>query len=132
MSNTLNQTHFNTRVIHGGQSPDPSTGAVMTPIYANSTFVQQSPGVHKGLDYGRSHNPTRWAYERCVAALESGTDGFAFASGMSTTATVLELLDSGAHVVALDDLYGGTRRLFERVRRRSAGLRFTYIPFANA
>ena len=126
-------THkFGTLAIHAGQSPDPSTGAVITPIYATSTFVQQSPGVHKGLDYGRSHNPTRWAYERCVAALESGTDGFAFASGMSTTATVLELLDSGAHVVALDDLYGGTRRLFERVRRRSAGLRFTYIPFAHA
>ncbi len=126
-------THkFGTLAIHAGESPDPSTGAVITPIYATSTFVQQSPGVHKGLDYGRSHNPTRWAYERCVAALESGTDGFAFASGMSTTATVLELLDSGAHVVALDDLYGGTRRLFERVRRRSAGLRFTYIPFAHA
>ena len=107
--------------------PDPTTGAVITPIYATSTYVQQSPGVHKGLDYGRSHNPTRWAYERCVAALESGTDGFAFASGMATTATVLELLDSGSHVVALDDLYGGTRRLFERVRRRSADLRFTYI-----
>jgi cystathionine gamma-lyase len=125
-------THkFGTLAIHAGQTPDPSTGAVITPIYATSTFVQQSPGVHKGLDYGRSHNPTRWAYERCVAALESGTDGFAFASGMSTTATVLELLDSGAHVVALDDLYGGTRRLFERVRRRSAGLRFAYIPFSH-
>ena len=126
-------THkFGTLAIHAGQPPDPSTGAVITPIYATSTFVQQSPGVHKGLDYGRSHNPTRWAYERCVAALEAGTDGFAFASGMATTATVLELLDSGAHVVALDDLYGGTRRLFERVRRRSAGLRFTYIPFTHA
>ncbi|MET0917799.1 MAG: PLP-dependent aspartate aminotransferase family protein [Burkholderiales bacterium] len=126
-------THkFGTLAIHAGQSPDPTTGAVITPIYATSTYVQQSPGVHKGLDYGRSHNPTRWAYEDCVAALESGTDGFAFASGMAATATVLELLDSGAHVVALDDLYGGTRRLFERVRRRSAGLRFTYIPFAHA
>jgi cystathionine gamma-lyase len=126
-------THkIGTLAIHAGQTPDPSTGAVITPIYATSTYVQESPGVHKGLDYGRSHNPTRWAYERCVAALESGTHGFAFASGMAATATVLELLDSGSHVVALDDLYGGTRRLFERVRKRSAGLRFTYIPFANA
>ena len=123
---------FGTLAIHAGQPPDPATGAVITPIYATSTYAQQSPGVHKGLDYGRSHNPTRWAYERCVAALESGTDAFAFASGMATTATVLELLDSGSHVVALDDLYGGTRRLFERVRRRSAGLSFTYLPFTNA
>jgi cystathionine gamma-lyase len=121
-----------TLVIHAGQPPDPATGAVITPIYATSTYAQQSPGVHKGLDYGRSHNPTRWAYERCLAALESGTDAFAFASGMATTATVLELLDSGSHVVALDDLYGGTRRLFERVRRRSAGLSFTYVPFSGA
>ena len=126
-------THkFGTLAIHAGQTPDPSTGAVITPIFATSTYVQESPGVHKGLDYGRSHNPTRWAYERCVAALEGGTDGFAFSSGMAATATVLELLDSGSHVVALDDLYGGTRRLFERVRRRSAGLRFTYIPFTDA
>ena len=125
-------THkFGTLAIHAGQTPDPSTGAVITPIYATSTYVQQSPGVHQGLDYARSHNPTRWAYERCIAALESGTHGFSFASGMATTATVLELLDAGSHVVALDDLYGGTRRLFERVRRRSAGLRFTYIPFAH-
>jgi cystathionine gamma-lyase len=125
-------THkFGTLAIHAGQPPDPQTGAVITPIYATSTYAQQSPGVHKGLDYGRSHNPTRWAYEKCVAALESGTDAFAFASGMATTATVLELLDSGAHVVALDDLYGGTRRLFERVRTRSAGLSFTYLPFTS-
>src|ERR1043165_5370211 len=96
---------FDTRAIHADQEFDPSTGAVITPIYATSTYAQQSPGVHKGLDYGRSHNPTRWAYEQCVAALESGTDAFSFASGMATTATVLELLDSGAHVVALDDLY---------------------------
>ncbi|HET7032245.1 MAG TPA: aminotransferase class I/II-fold pyridoxal phosphate-dependent enzyme, partial [Casimicrobiaceae bacterium] len=122
---------FGTLAIHAGQPPDPATGAVITPIYATSTYAQESPGVHKGLDYGRSHNPTRWAYERCVAALESGTDAFAFASGMATTATVLELLDAGSHVVALDDLYGGTRRLFERVRRRSAGLSFTYLPFSG-
>lgn len=126
-------THkFATLAIHAGQPPDPGTGAVITPIYATSTYAQESPGVHKGLDYGRSHNPTRWAYERCVAALESGTHAFAFASGMAASATVLELLESGAHAVALDDLYGGTRRLFERVRRHSAGLRFTYIPFAQA
>jgi len=126
-------THkFSTTAVHAGQTPDPSTGAVIPPIYATSTYVQQSPGVHKGLDYARTHNPTRWAYERCVAALESGTHGFAFASGMATTATVLELLDSGAHVVALDDLYGGTRRLFERVRRRTAALRFTYVPLLDA
>jgi cystathionine gamma-lyase len=126
-------THkFSTLAIHAGQTPDPSTGAVIPPIYATSTYAQQSPGVHQGLDYARTHNPTRWAYERCVAALEAGTDGFAFSSGMAATATVLEVLDSGSHVVALDDLYGGTRRLFERVRRRSAGLRFTYIPFAHA
>ncbi|HZQ60710.1 MAG TPA: PLP-dependent aspartate aminotransferase family protein [Casimicrobiaceae bacterium] len=126
-------THkFSTLAVHAGQAPDPSTGAVIPPIYATSTYVQQSPGVHKGLDYARTHNPTRWAYEGCVAALESGAHAFAFASGMAATATVLELLDSGSHVVALDDLYGGTRRLFERVRRRSAGLRFTYCALEDA
>ena len=125
MKDNDTKTRFATRVIHAGQPPDPQTGAVITPIYATSTFAQESPGKHKGLDYGRSHNPTRWAYERCVADLEGGTDGFAFASGMAATSTVLELLDAGAHVVALDDLYGGTRRVFERVRRRSAGLAFT-------
>ena len=119
---------FATRAIHAGQPPDPTTGAVTTPIYATSTYVQSSPGVHKGLDYARSHNPTRWAYERCVADLESGSNAFAFSSGMASIATVLDLLDSGSHVVALDDLYGGTRRLFERVRRRSAKLDFTYTP----
>ena len=123
--------HFATRAIHAGQPPDPATGAVITPIYATSTYAQESPGKHKGLDYGRSHNPTRYAYERCVADLESGKHGFAFSSGMATTGTVLELLDSGAHVVALDDLYGGTRRLFERVRRRSAGLDFTYSTLGS-
>jgi len=123
---------FATRVIHGGQVPDPATGAVMPPIYTSSTFKQSSPGVHKGLDYGRSHNPTRWAFERCVADLESGAAGFAFASGMNATATVLELLDSGAHVVASDDMYGGTYRLFERVRRKSAGLDFTYVDASRA
>src|SRR5437879_12246008 len=111
---------FATRAIHAGQEPDPSTGAVMTPIYATSTYVQESPGKHKGYDYARSINPTRLAYEKCIADLESGTRGFAFASGLAAMATVLELLDSGSHVVASDDLYGGTFRLFERGRRRSA------------
>lgn len=122
---------FATRVIHAGQSPDPSTGAIMPPIYATSTYVQSSPGVHKGLDYGRSHNPTRWAFERCVADLESGAHAFAFASGLAAIATVLELVDAGAHVVASDDLYGGTYRLFERVRTRSAGTRFSFVDLSN-
>ena len=131
MKSPKKPAHFATRAIHAGQPPDPATGAVITPIYATSTYAQESPGKHKGLDYGRSHNPTRYAYERCVADLEGGKHGFAFSSGMAATATVLELLDSGAHVVALDDLYGGTRRLFERVRRRSAGLKFTYSTLAT-
>ena len=122
---------FGTRVIHAGQTPDPSTGAVITPIYANSTYVHSSPGVHKGLDYGRSHNPTRWAFERCVADLESGAQGFAFASGMAAIATVLELVDSGAHVIAGEDLYGGTFRLMDKVRLRSAGLAFSYVDLAD-
>jgi cystathionine gamma-lyase len=120
-----------TRAIHAGQQPDPSTGAVMQPIYATSTYAQASPGVHKGFEYSRTQNPTRFAYERCVADLESGTRGFAFASGMAATATLLELLDSGAHVVAGDDLYGGTFRLFERVRRRSAALDFTFVDMTE-
>ncbi len=118
---------FATRTIHAGQIPDPTTGAVMTPIYATSTYAQQSPGVHKGFDYGRSQNPTRFAFERCVADLEDGTAGFAFASGLAAIATVLELLEHGSHVVVCDDLYGGSFRLFERVRRRSANLDFTYV-----
>ena len=125
------RARFGTRVIHAGQAPDPSTGAIMPPIYATSTYVQQSPGVHKGLDYGRSHNPTRWAFERCVADLESGAQAFAFASGLAAIATVLELVDSGAHVVASDDLYGGTYRLFERVRKRSAGTRFSFVDMSD-
>jgi cystathionine gamma-lyase len=116
-----------TRAIHAGQSPDPSTGAIMTPIYATSTYVQQSPGVHKGFEYSRTQNPTRMAYERCVADLEGGVAGFAFASGLAAAATVLELLDSGSHVIAMDDLYGGSYRLFDKVRRRSAGLDFSFI-----
>lgn len=123
--------HIATRVIHGGQAPDPSTGAVMPPIYATSTFAQESPGVHKGLDYGRSHNPTRWALERCVADIESGGAAFAFASGLAAIAAVLELLPAGSHIVAGDDMYGGTYRLFERVRRHSAGHDFTYVDLTN-
>jgi cystathionine gamma-lyase len=115
-----------TRAIHAGQQPDPSTGAIMTPIYATSTYVQRSPGDHQGWEYSRSHNPTRDAYEKCIADLEGGIRGFAFASGMAATATVLELLDSGDHVVAGDDLYGGSFRLFHRVRERSAGLQFSF------
>ncbi|MBV9107415.1 MAG: PLP-dependent transferase [Verrucomicrobia bacterium] len=122
---------FATRAIHSGQPPDPTTGAIMTPIYQTSTYVQQSPGVHKGFDYARSINPTRLAYERCIADLERGDRGFAFASGVAAMATVLELLDSGAHVIASDDLYGGTFRLFERVRRRSANLDFTFVDLTD-
>ena len=125
---TTKQHHkIGTRAIHAGQSPDPSTGAVMTPIYATSTYVQKSPGVHQGYEYSRSHNPTRFAYERCVASLESGTHGYAFASGLAATATVLDSLDAGSHVVCMDDVYGGTYRLFENVRRRSANLDFTFV-----
>jgi cystathionine gamma-lyase len=120
-----------TVAIHGGQSPDPTTGAVMPPIYATSTYAQSSPGVHQGFEYSRTHNPTRFAYERCVAALEGGSRGFAFASGMAATSTVLELLDSGNHVIAMDDIYGGSYRLFERVRRRSAGLDFSFVDLTD-
>ncbi len=120
-----------TRAIHAGQSPDPSTGAVMTPIYATSTYVQSSPGVHQGYEYSRSHNPTRFAWERCVADLEGGSRGFAFASGLAATSTILELLDTGSHVICGDDVYGGTYRLFERVRRRSAGLDFSFADLAD-
>lgn len=120
-----------TRAIHAGQSPDPSTGAVMTPIYATSTYVQSSPGVHQGYEYSRSHNPTRFAWERCIADLEGGSRGFAFASGLAATSTILELLDSGSHVICADDVYGGSYRLFERVRRRSAGLDFSFIDLAD-
>ena len=118
---------FATRVIHAGQQPDPTTGAIMPPIYATSTYVQDSPGVHRGYEYSRTRNPTRFAYERCVADLESGSRGYAFASGLAATATVLDLLAPGDHVIAGNDLYGGSYRLFERVRARSAGLRFSFV-----
>jgi cystathionine gamma-lyase len=122
---------FATRAIHAGQSPEPTTGAIMQPIFATSTYVQTSPGVHQGYEYSRTQNPTRMAWERCVADLESGTHGFAFASGMATIATLLELLDAGSHVVALDDLYGGSRRLFDGVRKRTANLDFSFVDMTN-
>ncbi len=120
-----------TQAIHAGQFPDPTTGAVMPPIYATSTYAQSSPGVHQGFEYSRTHNPTRFAYERCIAGLEGGSRGFAFASGLAATSTILELLDSGSHVVCMDDVYGGTFRLFERVRRRSAGLDFSFVDLTD-
>src|SRR3954471_1799167 len=126
-----NRLDFATRCIHAGQEPDPTTGAVMMPIYATSTYVQQSPGVNKGYDYARTKNPTRMAFERCVADLEGGSKGFAFASGLAAIATTLECLDQGAHVVAVDDLYGGSRRLFERVRKRSAGIEASYVDLTD-
>ncbi len=131
MSDNDKRRAFATRAIHAGQYPDPSTGAIMPPIYATSTYVQSSPGVHQGYDYSRTRNPTREAYERCIADLESGTQGFAFASGMAAIATILELVDSGSHVIAMDDLYGGTRRLFDRVRKRSAGLQLSFVDMTS-
>lgn len=134
MSNATSQDRalaLATLAIHGGQSPDPSTGAVMPPIYATSTYAQSSPGEHQGFEYSRTHNPTRFAYERCVASLEGGTRGFAFASGMAASSTVIELLDAGSHVVAMDDIYGGSFRLFERVRRRTAGLDFSFVDLTD-
>jgi cystathionine gamma-lyase len=122
---------FATRTIHAGQTPDPSTGAVMPPIYATSTYAQRSPGVHQGFEYSRTQNPTRFAYERCIADLEDGRRAFAFASGLAATATLLELLAPGDHVVASDDLYGGSRRLFARVRSRSAGLEFSFVDLRD-
>jgi cystathionine gamma-lyase len=129
--NRPNRPGFATRCIHAGQSPDPTTGAVMMPIYTTSTYVQQSPGVHKGYEYARSQNPTRMAFERCIADLESGAQGYAFASGLAAISTILELVGQGAHVVASDDLYGGTRRLFERVRKQSAGIEATYVDLTD-
>ena len=120
-----------TRGIHAGQSPDPTTGAIMPPIYATSTYVQESPGDHKGYEYSRTGNPTRATYERCVAALEDGEHAFAFASGMAATASLLELVDSGSHIIAMDDLYGGTYRLFQNVRTRSAGLDFSFVDMRD-
>ncbi|MCC5015727.1 MULTISPECIES: trans-sulfuration enzyme family protein [unclassified Legionella] len=124
-------THFDTRAIHAGQEPDPSTGAVMTPIYATSTYRQSAPGIHQGYEYSRTHNPTRAAYEGCIASLESGQRGFAFASGMAAINTVIDLLDAGAHVIATDDLYGGTFRLFDKVKTRTSGLSFSFVDMSD-
>jgi cystathionine gamma-lyase len=126
-----NRLRFETRAIHGGQQHDPTTGAVMVPIYATSTYAQASPGVHQGFEYSRSQNPTRFALERALADLESGTKGLAFASGLAAISTLLDTLSAGDHVIASDDLYGGTYRLFERVRRRSAGLDFSFVDLAD-
>src|SRR6185436_6623345 len=123
---------FATRCVHAGQNNDPTTGAVMTPIYATSTYAQSSPGVHKGFDYARTKNPTRMAFERCVADLEGGSAGFAFASGLAAIATLLDCLEHGSHIIAVDDLYGGSRRLFERVRKRSAGFEMSYLDLTDA
>jgi len=128
---TKSKQQLGTRVIHAGQTPDPATGAIMTPIYATSTYVQSSPGHHQGYEYSRTKNPTRFAYEQCVADLESGVNGFAFASGMAAIATTLELLKPGDHVVVCDDVYGGTFRLFDKVRNRSAGLRVSFVDFTD-
>jgi cystathionine gamma-lyase len=122
---------FNTRAIHEGQYPDPSTGALVTPIYANSTFAQSAPGVHQGMDYGRSHNPTRFALERAIAALEEGIAGFAFASGLAGTAAILDLLPAGSHILAMSDLYGGTYRLFERIRRPGSAFSIDYADMSD-
>src|SRR6476619_627795 len=126
-----NRLDFATRCIHAGQAPDPTTGAVMMPIYATSTYVQQSPGVNKGYDYARTKNTTRMAFERCITDLEGGTSAFAFASGLAAISTSLECLDHGSHVISVDDLYGGSRRLFERVRKRSMGLEVSYLDLAD-
>lgn len=126
-----NRLEFSTRTIHGGQWPDPTTGAVITPIYATSTYAQTSPGEHTGFEYSRSQNPTRFAFERAIADLESGTRGYAFASGLAAISTFLEVLDAGDHVIASEDLYGGSFRLFDKVRRRSAGLEFSFVDMAD-
>jgi len=132
MSDEKSAQRFATRVIHGGQRPDPLTGAVMPPIYATSTFVQSSPGVHQGFDYARTRNPTRDALQAALANLEGGAAAFAFASGMAATATLLELLDAGSHIIAMHDLYGGSYRLFENVRRRSAGHKVSFVDLSEA
>ena len=131
MTDGKNRLAFATRTIHAGQHPDPTTGAVMVPIYATSTYAQESPGVHKGYEYSRSQNPTRQAFERCIADLESGERGYAFASGLAAISTVLELLNTGDHVLASDDLYGGSFRLFDKVRKRSAGLTFDFVDMTD-
>lgn len=127
----MNESHFDTRAIHAGQHADPSTGAVMTPIYATSTYKQSAPGVHQGYEYSRTSNPTRTAYEQCLANLESGAQGYAFASGMAAINTVIDLLDMGDHVIASNDLYGGTFRLFDKVKTRTSGLTFSFVDMKD-
>ena len=131
MSTSIRELALASLAIHGGQSVDPTTGAVMPPIYATSTYAQSSPGEHQGFEYSRTHNPTRFAYERCIAALEGGTRGYAFGSGMAATSTILELLDAGSHIIATDDLYGGTYRLMERVRQRTAQLQVSWVDLSD-
>ena len=131
MSEIKDKMKFSTRAIHAGQNPDPTTGAIMTPVYLTSTYVQESPGVHKGWEYSRTHNPTRKAYENCIANLESGKFGFAFASGCAATTTILHMLKQGDHVVAMDDMYGGTFRLFNRVLKNN-GLDFSYVDLTES
>jgi cystathionine gamma-lyase len=130
MKNDLQHLGFATRAIHAGQEPDPTTGAIMTPVYLTSTYVQESPGVHKGWEYSRTHNPTRKAYENCVANLEGGQFGFAFASGCAATTTIIQMLQQGDHIIAGDDMYGGTFRLFNRVLKNN-GLEFSYIDLIH-
>jgi cystathionine beta-lyase/cystathionine gamma-synthase len=127
----MDKTHFDTRAIHAGQQADPATGAVMTPIYATSTYKQTAPGEHLGYEYSRTHNPTRKAYEQCLASLESGVQGYAFASGMAAINTVVDLLNQGDHVIASNDLYGGTFRLFDKVKTRTSGLTFSFVDMEN-
>lgn len=130
MSEYKDKLAFSTRAIHAGQNPDPTTGAIMTPVYLTSTYVQESPGVHKGWEYSRTHNPTRKAYENCIANLESGSFGFAFASGCAATTTILHMLKQGDHVVAMDDMYGGTFRLFDKVLKHN-GIQFSFVDLTN-
>jgi cystathionine gamma-lyase len=122
---------FETKAIHAGQAPDPTTGAIMTPVYLSSTYVQESPGVHKGYEYSRTHNPTRKAFEDCLAHLENGKFGFSFASGCAATATLLHMLKNGDHVVACDDMYGGSFRLFDKVISNN-GISFSYADLTDA
>ncbi len=127
----MSHNGFSTRAIHSGQDADSATGAIITPIYATSTFVQQEPGVHKGYEYSRSGNPTRAALETCIADLEEGVAGFAFSSGLAAESVIIDTLERGAHVVATDDLYGGTFRLFERVKKRNQSLEVTYVDMTD-
>ena len=140
MSDHADNLHADTLAVHGGQHICPTTGAVMPPVYVSSKYAQASPGVHQGYEYSRSHNPTRYAFERCVARLERSTlteaqdasfGGFAFSSGLAATASLLDTLETGDHVIAMDDLYGGTHRLFRQVAERSRGLQFTFVDLTD-